>query len=134
MKGMQQSCKEDIAKFCKEVEMGHGRVVSCLNDHVGELSPACKALVPGLITQMNEPMKPHADCADDVKKLCGDVKPGSGRMGFCLGEHAAELSPACKKQVDAMKARWDKGPARGRGAKGSKGAAPSSEAAPPPAK
>jgi hypothetical protein len=50
------------------------------------------------------------DCAADMKKLC--VKPSSpnkaeagAKPRGCLKEHYAELSPACKKRVDAMKTR-----------------------------
>jgi hypothetical protein len=112
MKGMQRSCGADIEKLCKEVQPGHGRVVACLNEHVGELSAQCKPLVTKVAARMSEPMEAHGDCAEDLKKLCADVKPGSGRMGLCLGEHSAELSPACKKRIEAMKARWEKAPGR----------------------
>lgn len=108
MHGMHKACAADADKFCKEVPPGHGRVVVCLNEHTNELAAGCKALVGKVMEHMNEPMQPHADCAADVQKLCGDVPPGFGRVGFCLGEHTAELSPACKKQIDEMKTHWNK--------------------------
>ncbi len=36
-------------------------------------------------------------CADDIKKWCGDVRPGDGRLGKCLYEHLSELSGPCRK-------------------------------------
>jgi hypothetical protein len=36
-----KACKDDIAKFCKDVR-GGGKVRDCLNQHVSELSDACK--------------------------------------------------------------------------------------------
>jgi hypothetical protein len=34
-------------------------------------------------------------CAEDVKKLCSDVKAGEGRIAQCLKQHTSELSQGC---------------------------------------
>jgi hypothetical protein len=125
MHGMHKACGADVDKFCKEVPPGHGRVAVCLNEHPADLSPACKAVVGKVMEHMNEPMQAHADCAADAQKFCGDVPAGFGRTGFCLGEHSAELSPACKTQVEAMKSRWAK-----RGSKVAAKATPTAAPAP----
>lgn len=46
-------------------------------------------------------------CADDVRALCPDVTPGSGRLAVCLREQQARLSAACraKLEADALEAR-----------------------------
>ena len=44
-------------------------------------------------------------CAADVKKFCGDVKPGQGAIAKCMKAHEAELPPACR---EASKARAEK--------------------------
>ena len=44
-------------------------------------------------------------CAGDVKKFCGDVKPGRGAIAKCMKAHEAEVSPACR---EASKARAEK--------------------------
>jgi hypothetical protein len=44
-------------------------------------------------------------CADDVKQLCPEVKPGSGRVQACLRENAARLSPACTEKMAASEAK-----------------------------
>jgi hypothetical protein len=106
MKDMRKSCAGDVAKFCKDVAPGHGRIAVCLNEHPNDLAPACKKMVDQVMPLMNAPMEAHSDCASDVQKLCSDVPAGSGRVGFCLGEHSAELSPACKKHIADMKAHW----------------------------
>ncbi len=36
-----KACKDDIAKFCKDVR-GGGKVMDCLRQHESELSAACK--------------------------------------------------------------------------------------------
>jgi len=134
MKDMHKSCSADVGKFCKDVQPGHGRVAVCLNEHAAELSPACKKSVDTVTTQMNAHMEMHADCAGDVQKLCSDVPAGSGRVAMCLGEHTKELTPACKKHVDDMKAHWKKhmGAARAQNTSGTGGAPGTAPAALPP--
>ena len=55
-------------------------------------------------------------CAADVRKLCGDVPIGGGRIQKCLQQHEAEVSEACRKKLDdlgqeakllAVVCRWD---------------------------
>jgi len=38
-------------------------------------------------------------CRADIKKVCGDIKPGSSRIAACLKEHVADLSDACKTRL-----------------------------------
>ena len=35
-------------------------------------------------------------CAADIKQLCGDVKPGDGRLKSCVKEHFGQLSAGCQ--------------------------------------
>ena len=41
-------CAGDIAKFCKDVQPGHGRILKCLKGHENELSPDCKSKMGSL--------------------------------------------------------------------------------------
>lgn len=49
--------------------------------------------------------KREGPCAADVKKFCGDVKPGEGRIARCMKSHEKDLSPACREHEAAVKAR-----------------------------
>ena len=108
MAAMRRTCATEAAKLCKEVKPGHGRIAVCLNEHPQELSPPCKASVDQVMHQMSAPMETDKACGDDMKKFCGEVPPGTGRVAFCLGEHSADLSADCKKQVAEMKEGWSK--------------------------
>jgi hypothetical protein len=41
LQAMRQACAADIAKLCKDVEPGGGKIGMCLRDHATELSPGC---------------------------------------------------------------------------------------------
>lgn len=44
-------------------------------------------------------------CAEDVKRLCANVKPGEGRIAQCLRAHTQDLSPACAENVQQRSKR-----------------------------
>ena len=46
-------------------------------------------------------------CREDVKKLCGDVKPGGGAIGDCLKSHEADLSQGCKDNIAEGKKKFE---------------------------
>ena len=41
-------------------------------------------------------------CEPDVKKYCGKVKDGNGRIATCLANHIKELNPTCQSFVGNM--------------------------------
>mgnify|MGYP006887598558 CR=1 FL=1 len=45
--------------------------------------------------------KAEGPCASEAKKFCGDVKPGQGRLAKCMKSHEAELSTACRNEMQA---------------------------------
>ncbi len=42
-------------------------------------------------------------CKEDMKRLCGDIKPGDGRIHDCMKSHEAEISQGCKDNMAQMK-------------------------------
>jgi hypothetical protein len=89
-------CSGDVAKFCKDVQPGEGRIAKCLKEHEQELSPTCKQHVAEMKKRLQEAAQA---CQDDVLKFCKDVKAGEGRILRCLKAHQNELSPECKEKV-----------------------------------
>ncbi len=90
-------CAEEIAKYCKEVKPGGGRILSCLNEHQTELSASCKGKIEESKKKLAEAQQA---CSGDMEKYCKDVKPGEGRIIRCLREHMQELSAACKRMAE----------------------------------
>ena len=42
-------------------------------------------------------------CKEDKTKFCKDAKTAGKKVNDCLREHIAEVSPACKEQLDKPK-------------------------------
>jgi hypothetical protein len=40
-------------------------------------------------------------CKADYSRFCAGLAPGGGRIRKCLGDHHAELAPACRQALDA---------------------------------
>ena len=93
-------CAEEIAKFCRDVKPGGGRILSCLNEHEKELTVTCREKLEASKKRL---MEAQQACTGDMEKFCKDVQPGGGRILKCLREHAQELSPACSHAIDKSK-------------------------------
>jgi hypothetical protein len=42
MAGVMGACRDDVAKHCKDVPRGGGRILGCLREHEADLSKACR--------------------------------------------------------------------------------------------
>jgi hypothetical protein len=92
----EKACKADAQKFCKDIPPGEGRVAACMKSHEAELSQGCK----DQIAAMKEKMKEFAQaCKPDAEKLCKGIPHGKGRILSCLASHEADLSPACRAEM-----------------------------------
>jgi hypothetical protein len=43
-----EACSGDVDRFCKDVQPGGGRILKCLREHSGEISPACSKIIAGV--------------------------------------------------------------------------------------
>lgn len=92
----ERPCAEEIAKYCKDVKAGGGRILSCLHEHQKDLSITCSKK---LEESKQKIMEAQQACSGDLEKFCKDVQPGQGRILNCLREHVQELSPACSQII-----------------------------------
>jgi hypothetical protein len=98
-------CADDVAKYCKDVKPGGGRIARCLKKNEQQVSPACKARVEEFRKKAREARQA---CEADARKFCEDVKPGQGRIVKCLREHEKDLSPECRAKMPEPKKRSDR--------------------------
>jgi hypothetical protein len=87
-------CDGDIEYFCQNVQVYGGWTAKCLELHMARLTPACRALVSGLIIQAAAAV--DAACDDDITSVCFGVKREEGLIVECLNANWHKLSPVCK--------------------------------------
>lgn len=44
----------------------------------------------------------EAACGEDLKKYCGTVTPGEGRLLYCIQAHEDKISPACEYEMNEV--------------------------------
>ena len=93
-------CEKDIAKFCKNIEPGEGRLLKCLKLSEEDLTPPCKKQ----LTQIEKAVEEVQNaCADDYAIFCSSILPGQGRIAACLEKNQKILTPKCKKNLAVVK-------------------------------
>jgi hypothetical protein len=90
------SCKDDVAKFCPQVQPGGGRIAQCLKQNEAQLSVSCQERIKMAAAQVKEVKEA---CADDLLQFCAGVKLGGGRVAQCLKRHKDKLSVECKTEI-----------------------------------
>jgi Cysteine rich repeat len=93
-------CKKDIAKFCKDIEPGEGRILRCLTLFKDDVTPACKKHLARIEKAVEEV---QTSCADDYAIFCSSVLPGQGRIAACLEKNEKILTPKCKANLKEVK-------------------------------
>jgi Cysteine rich repeat len=84
-----KQCAADVRAACGGVQPGDGRIRSCLNSHLKDLTPPCQAILVRAAAVGKA-------CRGDVRQICADVKPGSGRIEACIQSHLTDFSSPCK--------------------------------------
>jgi hypothetical protein len=86
----ERNCSTDVQSLCAGVKPGGGRVLACLQSHVGELSVGCSTILSKAIWVARE-------CAGDIKQFC----PGAtfGTVGACMQPHLGQASESCRSAM-----------------------------------
>jgi hypothetical protein len=93
-------CEGDIAKFCKNVERGEGRILRCLTLSEDKLTPACGKQLARIKKAVEEVQNA---CADDYAIFCSSLLPGQGRIAECLEKNQQIITPKCKAILKEVK-------------------------------
>jgi hypothetical protein len=91
-------CAEDVAKLCKDVEPGGGRIAQCIKNHTNELSPECKKGIEDGAKYSKIETTPGfwPACKDDAIEHCKGIKPGSGDLSNCLKQFENDIDSECR--------------------------------------
>jgi hypothetical protein len=96
---LEQSCADDIKKYCSDVTPGEGRMLYCMHAHEDKISPKCNYD----LEEAAADMQLHADnlkeastaCKAEISGVCGKTQPGQGRIAACLFANKSTASKAC---------------------------------------
>lgn len=96
-------CQSDITAFCKDVNEGEGRILTCLSTHADQLSARCTYSLYDANAQLERFAAAMAyvgvECKADLDKNCVGIEVGDGKLAKCLNEHKDTLAPACKQAM-----------------------------------
>jgi hypothetical protein len=99
---VQNSCGEDIKKFCGSVTPGEGRALLCMQAHEDQLSFRCQFALYRASRKLGNAIhrvERIADaCWNDIQAKCGDAE----RIGQCIVQKRETLSRPCQRVVAAL--------------------------------
>lgn len=99
-----QSCGSDILKYCKGINLGDGRVESCIEQNP-KVSQTCKAdlvKVRQLLAARAAAQAAVSEiCNRDAQQFCKMTKQGKGHILNCLLKAAPSVSSKCNAAIDA---------------------------------
>ncbi len=84
-----RACKEDVEKYCKDVQKGEGRIMQCLEKERDRLSSACKARV-------DKKMAFQAACGSDMESYCPKARYDYKERRSCMRKNWDNFSEGCR--------------------------------------
>ncbi len=96
-----KDCGNDIAKSCKSVNFGGGRMQQCLAQ--AGVSASCKTSVAALQALLQKRAAARSAvsrvCDTDIRRLCAGVQAGDGNLMECFYKTKSSVSPQCRQAV-----------------------------------
>jgi hypothetical protein len=95
-------CETELKSYCSQVTPGEGRVLACLYSHNEKLSGRCEYALYDASAQLERFVATLSyvvhECKNDLKKYCGSVRAGEGRLAKCLLEkNRDKISNRCSQ-------------------------------------
>ncbi len=98
-----QSCGHDIAKFCKNVHLGGGRIQQCLDQHRASVSGSCQASLSNTRTLLQRRAAARVAvprvCDADIRRMCTGIQTGDGNLMECFYKAKRNISAPCQQAV-----------------------------------
>ena len=95
-------CAETVAKFCKDVVPGDGRLAKCLNEHRDDQSIACRDWVADQQKSVNDLI---AACPEEIATLCSVDPTDKIRIYLCLMGNYTALKVDCRSKLGEIRDR-----------------------------
>ena len=95
--------------FCTVVTPSGGHVVYCLEAYGDKISPKCAFELDEAeldLQEIGDELKEALHlCQGDIAKLCGDTRPGEGRISACLASNRASVSQSCVEAIEKTRVK-----------------------------
>ncbi len=94
-------CAETVAKFCRDVTPGGGRIMKCLAEHRDDQSISCK----DWLEDQNKSLEDlKGACSREIARLCGGAADGV-QLYRCLDDNYVSLLSDCRAKLREIKDR-----------------------------
>jgi hypothetical protein len=105
---LENSCADDIKKFCSDVTPGEGRILYCMHAHEDKISAKCAYDLEEAATdvQLSADLLKEAigACKAEITGVCGKTQPGQGRIAACLLANKSTASKDCGEVLGKIEA------------------------------
>jgi hypothetical protein len=105
---LENSCAEDIKKYCSDVTPGEGRMIYCMQAHEDKISPKCAFDLEEAATDIQLSADNLKDaviaCKAEITGVCGKTQPGQGRIAACLMANKSTASKDCLEAIGKIEA------------------------------
>jgi Cysteine rich repeat len=105
---LEESCADDIKKYCSDVTPGEGRMIYCMQAHEDKISPKCAFDLEEAATDVQLSADNLKDaitaCHAEITGVCGKTLPGQGRIAACLIANKSTASKNCVEVLGKIEA------------------------------
>jgi hypothetical protein len=95
------ACRNDLAKYCRGVEFGGGKLKACLDANASRVSPQCqqtRMMVYASIARRAQAQRTIGDICDaDINRLCGTSHADAHLVECLVSVSPAAISPPCNQ-------------------------------------
>ena len=105
---LENACRGDIKKYCRDVTPGEGRMIYCMQAHEDKISPKCAfelGETAGSVQATQDLLKDGViACKAEISGVCGKIQPGQGRIAACLIANKSTASKDCADAIQKVEA------------------------------
>ena len=105
---LEQTCAEDIKKYCSTVTPGEGRILYCMQAYEDKISPKCAFELGDAASHVQTAAHALKDaviaCKSEITGVCGKTAPGQGRIAACLLANKSTASSGCVAAIGKVEA------------------------------